>query len=143
MSQFDPMKDPSGRDDAQKNTYTYRTEDGQGYTNPDGSHGFIYTPEEQRRERKTRRYRGTVIALCMVIATLLLAICCLVGAFFAMGDLGPLTSPVDTSAGTDHGTSGGISIKDPESGNDETLPNNGQETSGPTVTPGQIGRAHV
>ena len=53
MSQFDPMKDPSGRDDAQKNTYTYRTEDGQSYTNPDGSHGFIYTPEEERRERET------------------------------------------------------------------------------------------
>ena len=135
MSQFDPMKDPSGRDDAQKNTYTYRTEDGQSYTNPDGSHGFIYTPEEERRERKTRRYRGAVITLCVVIVTLLLAICGLVGAFFAMGDLGPLTSPSDTSADTDHGTSGGISIKDPENGGNDTLPGDGQETSRPAVTP--------
>ena len=136
MNQFDPMKDPKQNNDAEKNTYTYRTDDGRGYTNPDGSHGFIYTPEGERRERKTRRYRGAVIALCTVIITLLLAICCLVGAFFAMGGLGPMYPSKDTTADTEHGTSDGISIKDPE-GSDETLPGDGQEISRPVVTPGR------
>ena len=116
MSQFDPMKDPTDKTDTQRNTYTYRTDDGRGYTNPDGSHGFIYNPEGMKGDRKTRRYRGAMIALSTVIAALLLVICCLAGAFFALGNLGPVTPPKDTTADTNQGTSDGISIQDPDKG---------------------------
>lgn len=134
MSQFDPMKDPTGKTDTEQNTYTYRTDDGRGYTNPDGSHGFIYNPEGMRGDRKTRRYRGVMIALSTVIVALLLIICCLGGAFFALGNLNPLNPPKDTASDSGHGTSNGISIRDPES-DEGTLPDNEPETAHPVGTP--------
>ena len=132
MNQFDPMKDPTEMSDAERNTH--RTDAGMGYTNPDGSHGYIYNPAKERIERKARRYRRAVIALSTVIITLLLAICCLIGAFFALGGLGSVYPPQDTTTDTGHGTSGGISIQDPN-GTEETLPED--ETSRPVVTPGR------
>ena len=126
------MKDPKEKKSDERDTFT----DGRGYTTPDGSHGYIYSPEEVRRERKTRRYRGAVIALCTVIIALLLAISCLVGAFFAMGGLDPIHPSKDTTADTGHGTSDGISIQDP-AGSDETLPNDEPETTRPVITPGR------
>lgn len=136
MSQFDPKKDPTPGADTERNTYTYRSDDGQSYTNPDGSHGFIYNPEGARGDRKIRRYRGTMIAMATVIIALLLVICCLVGVFFAFGGLLPPDLPDDPTADTNQGTSDGISIQDPDKG-DDTLPGDGQETSRPIITPGR------
>ena len=136
MSQFDPMKDPTDKTNTEQNTYTYRTDDGRGYTNPDGSHGFIYNPEGMRGDRKTRRYRGVMIALSTMIVALLLVICCLAGAFFALDNLGPVTPPKETTADTNQGTSDGISIQDPDKG-DSTLPGDGEETTRPVITPGR------
>ena len=40
MREYDPMKDSTSRRDSESSPYTYRTDDGRGYTNPDGSHEY-------------------------------------------------------------------------------------------------------
>lgn len=138
MNQFDPMKDPTTGNDPKQTQYTYQTDEGKGYTNSDGSHGVIYNSDGAFDERKARRFRGAVIALSVVIVTLLVAICCLVGAFFAARNFGGLQLPGDTSVDTDQGTSGGISIQDPEDENgDQTLPGGEKETTQNVVSPGR------
>ena len=134
MNQFDPMNDPNQRIEAEKTPYTYRSDDGRGYVTPDGGHGYVYTPEDERRDRKTRRYRSAVIALSMVIVTLMLMISCFVGAYFAIGNPLPELPSKESTADTNQGTSDGISIRDPETG-DETLPGDGVETARPVVSP--------
>ena len=136
MNQFDPMKDHTTENDSKQTQYTYSTDDGRGYTNSDGSHGVIYNSDGVYGEKKARRYKGAVIALSVVTATLLVAICCLTGAFFAARTLGTVTPPSDTSADTERVTSGGISIQDPEDQNsDETLPDKEKDTLQGVVTP--------
>lgn len=138
MNQFDPMKDHTTGNAPQQTQYTYHADDGKGYTNSDGSHGVIYNSDGAFDERKVRRFRGAVIALSVVIVTLLVAICCLVGAFFAARNFGGLPIPGDTSVDTDQGTSGGISIQDPEDDNGaQTLPGGEKETNQGVMAPGR------
>lgn len=140
MNEYDPMKDSASRKESQSSPYTYRTDDGRGYTNPDGSHGFIYNPDGAHSERKNRRYKGAVIALSMVIVTLLLAICCLVGAFLAARSLsGENPGGDDPETTVEPNTSGGLSINDDTSAQeDDTLdvlipgPNEGDKETTPT-----------
>lgn len=117
------MKDSASSKDQKGSPYTYRTDDGRGYTNPDGSHGVIYNPDAASGERKTRRYKGALIALSMVIVTLLLAICCLVGGFLAARDPNgenPFGKAPETTA--EPHTSGGLIIdEDTAASGDETL----------------------
>ena len=94
-------------------SYTYQTDDGRGYTNPDGSHGFIYNPEGGAAGRKTRRYKRAVIGLSMVIVTLLIALCCLAGAILAARHWGgELPSGNETDTSNEQNTSGGLVIDD-------------------------------
>ncbi len=130
------MKDHSASNDPKQNAYTYSADDGQGYTNSDGSHGVIYHSDGYRMERKTRQYKGAVIALSMLTVTMLVAICCLAGAFFATRIFGGEPLPQDTVDETGRGTSGGISIQDPDNPNGaETLPDGEKETSQTNPTP--------
>ncbi len=135
-------KNTSSADSEPRNdSYTYRTDDGRGYTNPDGSHGFIYNPDGGTAGRKTRRYKRAVIGLSMVVVTLLIALCCLTGAILAARHLGgenPSGNETDTS--TEHNTSGGLIINDETSPNGENPLSPGdnpgeQETSGKNPTP--------
>ena len=82
MNSNDPMKDNSSGHD--RDTYGYRPSDGQGYVNPDGSHGYVYFPEHSLSERQKRRYRGAVIILSVVLVTVLALVCCLAGAYLAI-----------------------------------------------------------
>jgi len=45
MNEFDPMKNNASNQNNPGNQDTYQAYDGQGYTNPNGSHGFIYNPD--------------------------------------------------------------------------------------------------
>ena len=59
---------------------------GQGYTNTDGSHGFIYNPSTHP-ELRNRSYRGALIAVVVVLATLIVGSCCFIGAYVATRSL--------------------------------------------------------
>ncbi|MBQ9151705.1 MAG: trypsin-like peptidase domain-containing protein, partial [Clostridia bacterium] len=130
MNEYDPMKDNASSDDRNKTQdradtynksdrgYIYGSadsRDGQGYTNPDGSHGFIYNPTATP-EDKNRSYRGAVIAVSAVLATLVLGSCCFFGAYMAARSLnqaGEENPPVETgSEKNEVGTSGGLIISD-------------------------------
>ena len=123
MNEYDPMTDNASGSDRKQNSYTYRTDDGRGYTNPDGSHGFIYNPDGATGDRKTRRYRGAVIALITVTVTLFVAVCCLVGAVIAARSLGGDTLPVDHAETTaEPNTSGGLIINEETDAEGENTP---------------------
>ncbi len=129
MNQHDPVKDNTSGNDRDKNAYGHRPSDGQEYTNPDGSHGYVYFPDYTLAERKTRRYRGAVIALSAVLVTVLLSICCLVGAYMAVRIPDAPHSPDDgRETETALGTSGGLVIN----GDEET--GGAEETEPATVT---------
>ena len=93
MNQQDPMKDNTAGDRNDTygtfdRSYTYSasgSRDGQGYTNPDGSHGFGYN--SKNTPDPGRRGRGAVIALAAVLATLVLGGGCLLGALIAVRSL--------------------------------------------------------
>ena len=102
--------------------YTYgsaNSENGQGYTNPDGSHGYIYNSASNPGDRN-RSYRGAVIALSAVLATLVIGGCCFFGAYMAARswqNTEDKTPPVETnSGGHEAGTSDGLIISDDETG---------------------------
>ncbi len=123
MNEYDPMKDNASSHEKNRDPYTYQTDDGRGYTNPDGSHGFIYNPDGVTDGRKTRRYRGAVIALSAVTVTLLIAVCCLVGAMIAARNSGVDLPPVDHSESTaEPNTSGGLIINEETDAADESTP---------------------
>ena len=83
MSRYDPMKDHiSGKEPSNK-ARGRRPSDGQGYTNPDGSHGYVFYPHDPAADRKNRRYRGVIIALSVILTVMFLSLCCLVGAYMS------------------------------------------------------------
>ena len=111
MNQNDPMKDNSAGNDRDRDAYGYRPSDGQGYINPDGSHGYVYYPNDSLAEKKKRRYRSAVIALSVIMITLLLSVCCLVGVYMAIQmPIGyhPAVDGAETESSL--GTSGGLVI---------------------------------
>ncbi len=143
MNEFDPMKenssstDQSGRSAEGRDAYTDGARGAGAYTNPDGSHGFIYNADAAAVQ-KSRRYRSALIAVSAVLATLLLISCCVVGAFVAFRSIGnhEEDTPVVTEGPT---TSDGLYIAD---GTDigrepsETEPSQTPGNSGSTVQTG-------
>ncbi len=135
MNQYDPMEGNTSSNESTKhsdtygtsdNGYTYRSDandNGQGYTNPDGSHGFIYNSDISRNNRN-RNYRGVVIALASVMATLLIGSCCFFGAYMAARSLnssGEHNLPAETNrTDKEAGTSGGLIISDGDNGETST-----------------------
>lgn len=144
---------------ASENGYTYHAstaDNGQGYINPDGSHGFIYN-SAPADDNRTRSYRGAVIALSVALATVVLGTCCFFGAYMAAKSFNNPTpsgskSPVETHAGnTEAGTSEGLIISGDESKESETdhmkiptPPNSEQEsTSSPTNDATHTGNSSI
>ena len=124
MNQYDPMKGNASSNDrtdtynTSDSGYTYQAgapDNGQGYTNPDGSHGFIYN-SSQAGENRNRHYRGAVIALSAVLATAVIGTCCFFGAYMAVkswnhGTQDGATPPIETGEGSpEAGTSDGLFI---------------------------------
>ena len=144
MNQFDPMKEHSSENQqnqdnqrgdtysASESGYTYHAgrdagEDGNGreYTNPDGSHGCIYNSGSEAGQR-ARNFRGAVIALAAVLATLVLGTCCFFGAYMAVrswsdnSDDGS-TPPIETGSDSPEvGTSDGLIISGDDTDGEKT-----------------------
>ena len=141
MNSHDPKKDHTSGSNRDQSAYGYRPSDGQGYTNPDGSHGYVYGPGPTSDEKKTRRYRGAVIALSVVLVTILLSVCCLVGVYMAAQVPDAPKPPVTDETETSPGTSSGLVIDGTETGSEavspeETLPDRPAENPPPLVDPG-------
>lgn len=124
MNQYDPMKGNASNSDrtdtynTSDSGYTYQAgsaDNGRGYTNPDGSHGFIYNSSSSAEDRN-RNYRGAVIALSAVLATVVIGTCCFFGAYMAAkswnsGNQDGATPPVETGdRSPEAGTSDGLFI---------------------------------
>jgi len=71
MNEFDPMKNNASNQNNPGNQDTYQASDGQGYTNPDGSHGFIYNPDGPHSRKGGNAYRGAFIAVLTVLVAVL------------------------------------------------------------------------
>lgn len=133
--EYDVMKDNSFRDDRNRQTNTDEknprrdsekaprgtdsAHGGQGYTNTDGSHGFIYNPPAQP-ETKNRSYRGAIIAVAAVLATLIMGSCCFIGAYMATRSLygREEKAPAEEGKSDPHeaGTSDGLIISEDTNG---------------------------
>ena len=102
-------------------SYTYTasgSRDGQGYTNPDGSHGFVYN--SKNTPDPGRRGRGAIIALAAVLTTLVLGGGCLLGALIAVRslDTGDGGTPDQSAVPHEQETSEGLFISDDTDGQD-------------------------
>ena len=124
MNEREPMKDnASNQDNLRENTRenTYGDADGRGYTNPDGSHGFIYNPYGGAGETAGRSYRGAFIAVLTVLVAVIVACGCFFGAWMAMCALYPEggegSSTEENGSAADMETSGGLIISDETAGN--------------------------
>ncbi len=140
MNEFDPMKENSastdsfGRSDAGRDTYTTAdiADTAGAYTNPDGSHGFIYNANSATEAKRTRRYRGALIAVSAVLITTVLVTCCFMGAFMAVRSLAERDRddlPADTSEGVS--TADGLYIAD------GTTTDGALSTQEPSADPGR------
>lgn len=126
MNEYDPMKENTSSNDQgnKKDTYSpsdrgyaFQTNpDGQGYTNPDGSHGFIYNPGAQQTDPVGRSYRGAFIAVLSVLVAVIIAGGCFLGAWMAArtldADQGKPSPDELNTATNDMETSGGLFISD-------------------------------
>ena len=105
------MKDNTSGKDRTNHADGRRPSDGQEYTNPDGSHGYVYYPDYTLAERKSRRYRGAVIVLSVILVAILLSVCCFVGVYMASQVPETPRTPVEEQeTETALGTSGGLVI---------------------------------
>lgn len=128
MNEYDPMKENTSSHDHDPKQDTYNASDrgytydqsqkneGQGYTNPDGSHGFIYNPKNAPNESAGRSYRGAFIAVLTVLVAVILAGGCFLGAWVAMRkftpDSGENLPTENEGTAPDIETSGGLIISD-------------------------------
>ncbi len=144
MNEYDPMKENTSNQSSDQSSEarqdTHRTAeshytaqpnrepDGQGYTNPDGSHGFIYNPTTGTSEATGRSYRGAFIAVLTVLVAFVIAGGCLVGAWMAVRILNPNDGDGVPAENSDTApnieTSGGLIISDEteENGNGSLTP---------------------
>ncbi len=89
--------------------HTVPNTEGHQYTNPDGSHGFVYN--DPAAETRTRRYRGALIAVSVMLVTVLAIGACFVGAWMAARSLHPSLDGEDTTPSPEVGTSEGLYIE--------------------------------
>ncbi len=147
MNENDRMKDDSTSQSSYtaptEDTYSVDEADGRRYTNPDGSHGFVYDTRAAEAETRSRRYRSALIAVSAVLITVLAVGGCFVGTWMAARNFFDDPDERETSAG-ELGTSDGLYIaEDTESpsSDDPSRPSN--ETT-PTIeaTPGDDRYTH-
>lgn len=129
MYEYDPMKDNASSNDqgasspkgASDRAYSFEetnARDGRGYTNPDGSHGYIYN-SAARGGGSNRTYRGAMIALSAVLVTAVLGTCCFFGAYMAARSLGGDEEEGSSESAYEAGTSGGLTISGDGTSSDE------------------------
>ncbi len=105
MNEFDPMKENTASQDTHTAGHT-----GGAYTNPDGSHGFIYNSAASGNG--PHRRRGILIAVTVVLVTVALGLCCFGGAWMAARSLYNAENTTDTDGNGEVGTSNGLYISD-------------------------------
>ena len=125
MNEFDPMKENTSSPEADPKQDTYTASDGRGYTNPDGTHGFIYNPHGTPSDRAGRSYRGAFIAVLTVLVAVLVAGGCFLGAWMSVREWYPAGERIPAEQdGTapDMETSDGLIISDDtsEGGNENS-----------------------
>ncbi len=124
MNDYDPMKDDSAREETYAHDRASGNADGRRYTNPDGSHGYVYNAREA--EVRTRRYRGALIAVSAALITVMAILACLAGVMMAARTLRGWDGSDANEHGTtdgEVGTSDGLYISD-----DTNSANNGQSS---------------
>ncbi len=137
MNEFDPMKENTSNPDNNPKQDTYAASGGRGYTNPDGTHGFIYNPYGAHRDPAGRSYRGAFIAVLTVLVAVLVAGGCFMGAWMSMralySDGREIPPALQNGTTPDMETSGGLIISDETS-------EDGQENS--ALNPSVPGGSH-
>ncbi len=113
MNEQDKMKDDSTSQDAYANRYADgRGADGQGYTNPDGSHGYVYNTHSEKEENRSRRFRGAVIILSAVLVAAITVGGCCIGSMVALRNIRRMleTPSVDSGMSGEFDTMDGLII---------------------------------
>ena len=122
MKKYDPKK---GTDREREGTPPPPTErrfeggdpDGVGYTNPDGSHGYVYNAGDTHSSGFN--YKNAFITVLVMLVSLLVVLGCMLGAWLTLPDLKPDLGEEGQGSDREDGTSDGIHISD------ETLDQNG------------------
>ena len=122
MKKYDPKKETAdGRDYVPPSTADPRYDggdpDGRGYTNPDGSHGYVYNAGGV--SEGGFNYRNAFITVLAMLVSLLVALGCLLGAWLTLPKLQLNLGVEDDTTDREGGTSDGIHISD------ETVDQNG------------------
>jgi hypothetical protein len=115
MNEYDPMKDGASEQAQRHQSKAERQNtggdpDGREYTNPDGSHGYVYNAQNVYRDSNHLNFRNAFITVLTLLIALILAICCLGGAMIASLSLEAEESTQGSADGD--GTSNGIFISD-------------------------------
>lgn len=90
MKEYDPKKEMDGErghtpHSATDHRYDGGDPDGRGYTNPDGSHGYVYNAGDI--SEGGFNYRSAFITVLAMLVSLLVVLGCLVGAWLTLPDL--------------------------------------------------------
>lgn len=122
MSEYDPKKGMTGerdRADRSSSEHRYREADpdGREYTNPDGSHGYMYNAGNS--PSGDFNYRNAFITVLVALVSLTVVLGCLLGAWFTLPSVLSNSGKETESSTAGDGTAGGIHISD------ETVNGNG------------------
>ncbi len=131
MNEQDRMKEDSTSKDTYHtaDTDTHAETDGRRYTNPDGSHGFVYNDRAAEAESRSRRYRGALIAVSAVLITVLALVSCLFGGYMAARSLRLWNDRVpESGSSSEIGTSDGLYIADETGNSPEGIPESDEQS---------------
>ena len=122
MKEYDPKKGTGGEREGTfppppERRFEGGDPDGVGYTNPDGSHGYVYNAGDTHSNGLN--YKNAFIAVLVMLISLLVVSGCLFGAWLTLPDLKPDLGEEGQSSDGEDGTSDGIHISD------ETISQNG------------------
>ena len=95
----------------QQNFYSDSYGDGRGYTNPDGSHGFVYNDPSDKEPDRARGNRGVLIAVSVIVVTVLAVAGSCLGAWMAAKSLHPTGGQTVGSSVGEVGTLDGLYIE--------------------------------
>ena len=115
MNEYDPMKDKASSYDRSSHTGSGGEDkradaDGREYTNPDGSHGYVYNASAH--EPGKFNYKSAFITVLAILISFILLVSCLLGVYMLVLYDG-LSGPIPGETGNpDDETSTGISISD-------------------------------